>query len=85
MPGEHRVGSARDCEWGCFEPFGGRFDKLSERAQERRVDDLVRTLDAATTDRELTVSVGSFGGSDAEVRYSPCLDGAVFIPDGKAQ
>lgn len=50
--------------------------------QESRVDDLLRTLDATTTDRELAVSVGSFGGSDAEVRYSPCLDGAVFIPDG---
>ncbi len=55
---------------------------VSSADQERRVDDLVRTLDATTTDRELTVSVGSFGGSDAEVRFSPCLDGAVFVPDG---
>ena len=28
------------------------------------------------------VSIGSFGGSDAEVRFSPCLDGVLFVPDG---
>lgn len=55
---------------------------MSSVDQDGRVDELLRTLDATTADRELAVSVGSFGGSDAEVRYSPCLDGAVFVPDG---
>lgn len=55
---------------------------VSSANQQSRVDDLLRTIDATTADRDLALSIGSFGGSDAEVRYAPCLDGAVFVPDG---
>ncbi len=47
-----------------------------------RVDDLVRLIDGTTSDQTLRLSIGSFGGSDDEVRYSRCLDGTVFVPDG---
>ena len=36
-----------------------------------RVDDLVRLIDGTTSDQTLRLSIGSFGGSDDEVRYSP--------------
>lgn len=55
---------------------------VSSADQPGRVDDLVRLVDAATSDSTLSLSVGSFGGSDDEVRYSRCLDGAPFVPDG---
>lgn len=55
---------------------------VSSADQPGRVDDLVRLVDAATSDVTLSLSVGSFGGSDDEVRYSRCLDGTLFVPDG---
>jgi hypothetical protein len=54
----------------------------SSVAQTDRVDDLARLVDATTTDRTVAVTVGSFGGSDAEVRFSPCLDGDAFVAKG---
>ncbi len=58
-------------------------DGTTSSAEETdRVDDLVGLVDAATSDTSLTLSIGSFGGSDDEVRYSRCLDGDVFVPDG---
>jgi hypothetical protein len=55
---------------------------VSSADQPGRVDDLVQLVDAATADATLSLSVASFGGSDDEVRYSDCLDGTVFVPDG---
>lgn len=55
---------------------------LSSADQDERVDELVRTVDTTTDDRALDLTVGSFGGSDAEVRYASCLDGVRFVPDG---
>ena len=54
----------------------------SSAEQPDRATDLGRLLDTATADDALMVSIGSFGGSDAEVRFSPCLDGVLFVPDG---
>ena len=53
---------------------------VSSADQPGRVDDLVRLVDSATADTRLSLSVGSFGGSDDEVRYSRCLDGDVVRP-----
>ncbi len=47
-----------------------------------RVTDLVALLDESTHDAQLDVSIGSFGGSDAEVRFSQCLDGTTFVARG---
>ena len=55
---------------------------VSSADETDRVDDLVGLVDAATADESLALSVGSFGGSDDEVRYSGCLDGELFVPDG---
>lgn len=55
---------------------------VSSADQPERVDDLVRLVDAETADATLSLSVGSFGGSDDEVRYSRCLDGTLFVADG---
>lgn len=55
---------------------------VSSADEPDRVADVVGLVDATTLDHELTVSIGSFGGSDDEVRYSTCLDGTVFVPDG---
>jgi hypothetical protein len=55
---------------------------VSSADQPGRVDDLVRLVDTATADATFSLSVASFGGSDDEVRYSRCLDGTVFVPDG---
>ena len=54
----------------------------SSAEQPDRATELGRLLDTATADDALMVSIGSFGGSDAEVRFSPCLDGVLFVPDG---
>lgn len=54
----------------------------SSADQPDRMDSLAHLLDAATADEKLVVSVGSFGGSDAEVRFAPCLDGVLFVSDG---
>lgn len=55
---------------------------VSSAGERDRVADVVALVDATTADQELTLSVGSFGGSDDEVRYSACLDGTVFVADG---
>jgi len=55
---------------------------VSSANEADRVDNLVGLVDAATADASLTLSLGSFGGSDDEVRYSGCLDGDLFVPDG---
>jgi hypothetical protein len=55
---------------------------ISSETQEGRVVELVDLLDTATAEQRLSVSVGSFGGSDAEVRFSGCLDGTAFVPQG---
>ena len=55
---------------------------VSSANESGRVDDIVGLVDSATADASLTLSLGSFGGSDDEVRYSGCLDGDVFVPDG---
>lgn len=55
---------------------------LSSSEQQGRADDLLAVLDAATADRRLTVSVGSFGGTDADVHYDRCLDGVQFVATG---
>ena len=46
------------------------------------VGDFHQVLDTITADSNLVVSLGSFGGSDAEVRYSPCFNGVLFVPRG---
>jgi len=84
-----------DAEAGCEMPLGDNngddpdgalvvmLDGTISSADETdRVDALVGLVDAATADEALTLSLGSFGGSDDEVRYSGCLDGALFVPDG---
>lgn len=55
---------------------------LSSVEQPGRTDDLLAVLDAATAGRRLTVSVGSFGGTDADVHYERCLDGVEFVATG---
>jgi hypothetical protein len=55
---------------------------VSIEGQDGRVDELVALLDAATADAELAVSFASFGGSDAEVRFSPCFNGTPFVARG---
>jgi hypothetical protein len=55
---------------------------VSVATQEGRAEELVDLLDRATVERQLAVSVGGFGGSDAEVRFSRCLDGVAFVPQG---
>lgn len=58
-------------------------DGTVSSAEERdRVADVVSLVDATTVDQALSVSIGSFGGSDDEVRYSTCPDGIVFVADG---
>ena len=54
----------------------------SSQDQPDRAAAIVDLVDTTTTDRDLTVALGSFGGSDAEVRLS-CLDGDLFVPDGQ--
>ncbi len=44
--------------------------------------DLVALLDESTRDAQLDVTIGSFGGSDAEVRFSQCFDGTPFVARG---
>lgn len=55
---------------------------VSSAGEEERVDDLVELLDGATLDNQLAVTLGSFGGSGAEVRFSRCVDGTPFVPQG---
>jgi hypothetical protein len=50
--------------------------------EEGRGTDLVELLDESTRDAQLDVTIGSFGGSDAEVRFSSCLDGTAFVARG---
>ena len=47
-----------------------------------RESDLVALLDESTRDVQLDVTLGSFGGSDAEVRFSQCFDGIPFVARG---
>lgn len=55
---------------------------VSSENESDRVGDLVDFVEATTDDATYVLSVGSFGGSDDEVRYSDCFDGTVFVPDG---
>lgn len=55
---------------------------VSSEGQADRVADLVELLDGATIDSRLAVTLGSFGGSGAEVRFSRCIDGTPFVPQG---
>ena len=47
-----------------------------------RVADLVALVDDSTRDAQLDLTIGSFGGSDAEVRFSQCLNGTPFVARG---
>jgi len=55
---------------------------VSSAGQADRVGDLVELVDDTTSARSVVLTVGSFGGSDAEVRFTGCLDGELFVPDG---
>lgn len=55
---------------------------LSSERRAERADVLSQLLDRATADGDVLVSVGSFGGSDAEVHFADCLDGVAFVPRG---
>ena len=50
--------------------------------QAGRVTDLVALVDESTRDAQLDVTIGSFGGSDAEVRFSQCFNGTPFVARG---
>lgn len=55
---------------------------VSSAEEPDRVADVVSLVAATSADQTLSISIGSFGGSDDEVRYSTCLDGIVFVADG---
>ena len=55
---------------------------ISSAGETDRVVDVVALVDATTAEQDVLLSIGSFGGSDDEVRYSACLDGTLFVPAG---
>lgn len=55
---------------------------MSIATQTDRATAIVDLVERSTAERQVAVTIGSFGGTDAEVHFSRCLDGQLFIPDG---